>query len=103
LVDSTHVRDLLFRAKDLFVAAIDMFGVVQFLEIAFRHFGIPKPRNACAFIGEQDSIARFRASLSLPPTSGGLLIRAKDLFVAARTAAWACGHSGAGRCVALRH
>src|SRR5262249_23865955 len=31
LVGSTHVRDLSFCAKDLIVAAIDMFGVVQFL------------------------------------------------------------------------
>src|SRR5215469_4495487 len=27
-----------------------------------------------------------------------LLLVAKHLFVAARTAAWACGHPGAGRC-----
>jgi hypothetical protein len=34
LVAGTPVRDLSFRAKDLFVAAIDMFGVVQFLEMS---------------------------------------------------------------------
>jgi len=61
------VRDLLFRAKDLFIAAIDMFGVVQFLEIAFRHFGIPKPRNLHC---QQGLIARFRACWSVPPTCG---------------------------------
>jgi hypothetical protein len=64
LVALLLMRDLFVRAKDLFVAAIDMFGVVQFLEIAFRHFGIPKPRNLHC---QQGLIVRFRACWSLCP------------------------------------
>jgi hypothetical protein len=47
-------------------------------------------------------LALFRLLVALLP-GRDLLLVAKHLFVAARTAAWACGHPEAGRCVALRH
>jgi len=84
------VRDLSFRAKDLFVAAIDMFGVVQ--------FRIPKPRNARTLHLKKLDCEISRFLVASPPVRdlllcakhlSGAAIALKYLFVAA-IAVWVC-------------
>src|SRR5262249_46464799 len=84
LVGSTHVRDLSFRAKDLFVAAIDMFGVVQFRRNEWLHRfpALWPPETAQLHLPTRLDYAISRLLVASAHVRD-LVLCAKHLFVAA--------------------